>query len=265
MLTKLEIIFEKSEALLCKYKVSNIFNIGSKLQAILMSSINSDYADLLHINSSNKFVESRPYTQWCHYVNDELHWIITTITEEARTNIIPALMELEQIHFDSLDITLNVKSCSKKTLKIQDLMDKHYLNSENKGCLIRLDFYSPTIFAATNTEFGYLYMPDTFLIFKSLLDRYSFLSGDFEVNCDETLEYVRKYTTILHFNIKTVLVSMGNEHKCNVPAVMGNVYIKCLAKGEYCSFIKILAELSEFTGIGIHTARGLGGCKISFK
>lgn len=259
MLSRIQITFNKSEELLNKYNFSGrtVKNLGIKLQAVMMGLISSDYADELHTTGVNKFQSCRPYSQYCYYNRDNcLVWVVTTTSEKAKINIINVLSNIDSIKLDKDNITLTVASIEKSSTTLQEIMDKRYLSQDN-SCLIRMDFLTPTIFDRKDNEF--IYMPDAYLIFKNILDRYSAMSSDFDVNTEETLNYLKTSVKILDFNIRTVRIA-SNEYK--IPACLGNIYIKFEVTAEYGSFLKILADLSEYVGIGLQTARGMGGVKV---
>ena len=94
----------------CKDKKAINFSKGSIFHGLLMENIDPDYAECLHTRALN------PYSQYVYFdkEKDNFVWKISTLTKEAKDNIIDVLIEKigDLIILSHDDETYKIKSKS---------------------------------------------------------------------------------------------------------------------------------------------------------
>ena len=112
MFYKLKIILDNSN----KYD----YKISSLLHGVLMQYISLEYADELHKNGL------KPYTQHFEIEEENIIWTITTLTEEAKKNIIDKLVAAnpDELYLEYKDDSLKVLKLELCLLYTSDAADE---------------------------------------------------------------------------------------------------------------------------------------------
>ena len=157
------------------------YNAGSLMQGLLMEQIHTEYAEKLHQSKMH------PYSQHLTFEPDKICWKISTLTQEAREQIIlPFLTQkTDKLKIKHLDLELIVQNKNMKELNYDVLMDKTYFGRCKP--YITLDFITPTAF---KVDGKYQFYPTVFHIFQSLAKKYDAVSGETEIFSDQLMKEI---------------------------------------------------------------------------
>ena len=218
------------------------YNIGSVLQGIMMTFLDRDYGDLMHKQSL------RPYSQYFEVKGNKYYWIINTLTDEAKTEIIDKILESDR---RSLDLTYR-----KSKLNIEDikLSEGIILDDIGKRDII-VEFKTPTSFKKSTG--GYEIFPTVRHIFNSIINKYkNFISDDLDENL---LEKIVENVEIVEYNLRTSHFNVKGNY---VPGFMGTVCFKVKGSKEFKNEVMKLLQFAKYSGIGLKGTMGMGAFEI---
>ena len=214
-----------------------------------MESINKEYAERIHVAGLH------PYSQFVS-ARDGLTWTIKTLNKDAYNGIIEPLLspDFKSFELKQKDLQVEVISKSVSSKTYDDLMKT--FNSEQTDKYIKIDFESPTAF---KRDSGYVFIPDTRLIFGSLMRKYSAASSSTDMTDEETLQYISEHSSISDFKIRSTRFPLEG---IKIPSFMGEITIKFSGTDTMARYSKMLLEFGEFSGVGIKCGMGMGAIKI---
>lgn len=222
---------------------------SSIFQGVLMETIDPDYAASIHEQGLH------PYSQWISS-RDELIWIIRTLNDSAYKGIIEPLLssDFDKVELKSQETTLEIAGKTLVTKKNDELMKT--FTSDNTDRYVKISFESPTAF---KSDSNYVFMPDTRLIFGSLMRKYSAASDSTDMTDEETLEYIASHSSIVDFKIRSTRFPL---EKVKIPSFMGEITLHFHGTDTMARYAKMLLEFGEFSGVGIKCGMGMGAIKI---
>lgn len=221
----------------------------SLFHGVLMESIDPDYAEVLHRQSL------RPYSQYLYFdkVRNGLYWRLTALNKQAKNELLAAVFELsETIYLKQKNI--DVQILSREYLPAVDygmLAEKYFANSL-KGKYLCCNFLTACGF---KSEGQYVIFPQGHFLINSLLKRWNTFADNEKLESQGIVQdlakevYVADYQLYLHpFSVDGV----------RIPAFKGK-YVLGLKNNLMCNrIIAMLGEYSNYSGIGIKTALGMG-------
>lgn len=224
----------------------------------VFNSIIKDYSTDTYIEflGQNKL---KPYTHYIKKDNDKLYWIINTLTEEAKENIIiPIMKNMPNMVYDKQNkIEILIKDKVLEITTYNNLISRNYLVKEQHN-YITIKFNSPTSFSSQGS---YKILPDIDLIYKSIVQKYNSFSQNYEINDDEVLNYIIENTSIIDYNLRSTRFSM-NEFR--IPSFIGSIRLRIKGTEASKNLIHLLLDFSTYSGIGIKTSLGMGGIEIQY-
>lgn len=222
---------------------------SSLFQGVLMDSINKEYAEMIHRDGLH------PYSQLISN-RDGLVWVLRTINDEAYRNIIEPLLQpsFKSFELKHKNIPFEIVNKSVSTVTYDDLMKT--FNSEEPDKYVKISFESPTAFKSNNS---YVFMPDTRLIFGSLMRKYSAASMNTDMTDDETLDYIVDNTAISDFKIRSAKFPLEGAR---IPSFLGDITLRFRGTDTMARYSRLLLQFGAFSGVGIKCGIGMGAIKI---
>ncbi len=245
MLARLELILEP------EYDGRLNINKGSLLHGIIMEHLEPEYVEEIHTSGLN------PFTSALKVIDGKYVWIINTLNKTAYKNIIMKLLDEEFNEFVIRHDEMKVKIISRQlSIKNKSELLEDFYHKEVKDNYIKIRFITPTAFKS-NGE--YIFYPDKYLIFKSLMNKYSASSNDENMYDEDTLDDITDKTKIVGYDLKTVKFHMEG---IKIPGFIGNITIKMNGQDTMKRFIRMLLDFGEYSGIGIKCSLGMGMIRI---
>lgn len=223
---------------------------ASVFQGILMEYLEKDYASQLHTN------ELHPYSQYICSKNEKIVWRINTLNEEAYQNVLLPLMstEITSLYSERDELTYQVVDKNLKTTSRQKLIEEYYFGECDR--YVKINFSTPTAF---KSEGRYLFWPQIDKIYRSLVNKYDIFSSNETLYEEETLAQLIQNTEIIRYNIRSTMFHLEGV---KIPSFLGNVTVKIRGPQPLVNLANMLWRYSEYSGIGIKTAIGMGASKI---
>lgn len=244
MLAKLKMYIESDD-----FEIS--YHITSLLHGVLMSCIDSEYADVLHSNNLNPFSISleKEQNNWC--------WTISTVGREAYDKIISVFNHNDYNSFVLTYKNNAVVNIIKKQLSIEYSSEiiKESLDIYNEKS-VRVRFISPTAFKS-NGE--YIFYPDLYLIFRSLMKKSQLISNDMSFDDRDTLDNLVDNSRIVSYNLRTAKFNLEGK---KITGFVGTITICFSGPAMMIGFAKMLFKIGSYLGVGIKASLGMGNLEL---
>ncbi|MBQ9030230.1 MAG: CRISPR-associated endoribonuclease Cas6 [Parasporobacterium sp.] len=248
-----EILTTLTMKLKCDSEEKLGFYKSSLLQGVIMENIDPSYAEKLHEDGR------KPYSQSIIIRGEENIWTINTLTRDAREGVIDPLLKEQFLRFkiEHNDMPVSIVSKELKEQAYSDLFNAFY-TQEAKNTFI-IDFQSPTAF---KKDGHYVFYPDLYLIYHSLMRKLDSVSDRESMYSYETLEQLVNCSEIIAYSIYSVRHSIEGV---KIPAFMGKITVRVRGTQTMSNFANLLFEFGNYSGIGIKTAIGMGRVEIGPK
>ena len=233
-------------------------SMGSVFHGLLMDIVGENVAGWLHAKSHN-----RPFSQCVYYdKNRRLPiWRISTLTEEAGGLIIDALRDLAGFSFCLKQKNIQVELfeiATEKSLGYQDLMDRAFMTDELlRGG--RVEFLTP---AGFKRDGYYVYLPEMYLLFQSLLQRWNSFHPEAAILSDGLEKELGTMCHIGRYELKSRKFSVNSGI---IYGFCGNMDIRFSGQDMARRIMGLLMSFAPFAGIGIKTALGMGAVEYSWR
>lgn len=223
---------------------------SSNMQGVLMERLDNNYAEQLHISGL------KPYSQYIEG-GSQKEWVVNTLTSEAYQNIIQPLLEEDFTDFfiEKKNIRIKIHSKKLKTIEKKELLNEFYSDTYDR--YLNLKFLTPTSFKSGGV---YVNMPDMRYIYQSLMNKYSAASEDLDMYDEETLEQLVNKSRIVRYRLRSTAFPLEGV---KIPSFMGEMCIEITGASTMAKYARLLARFGEYSGLGIKTAIGMGGLRIS--
>lgn len=227
-------------------------SMGSLLHGILMELVGTEYASELHERAL------RPYSQYIYFDKEkgQYIWHISAVTADAVTRIIrpvmaiPDTVYLKQKHG-------NIYIQSRRILEettYQSLMEKFWSGEQ--------EFTQAQIHCMTTTTFKvdqqYTVFPEAFRIYRYLLRQWNQFTSFEKMDSADLLSAVEDAVSIRDYHLR--MGRYGLEG-ITIKGFRGRIVIQFKRNLVMQRIVSLLTYYSQFTGLGIKTALGMGGVK----
>ena len=229
-------------------------SLGPYLQGVLMRSIDSQYAEMLHASSFN------PYSQCCFLdSNGDLSWRINALTDAAAERLLSPVQKLESFRIHSADMEVSVSKQSLEVVPLKSITDCIGMEWGNRA---EVQFLTPASFKSKGS---YVILPSTRFLLQNLLMHYSMVyEGNGEAD-QETLEYIDRHVRIVSYRLNSCAFSNVAADGKKIPAFIGSLSFGMGGPLPMAGLVRTLLQFGEYSGVGIKTSMGMGGIRCSFK
>ncbi|GBR75889.1 CRISPR/Cas system-associated RAMP superfamily protein Cas6 [Candidatus Termititenax persephonae] len=223
---------------------------GSLLHGILMEKLDTDYAEELHHN------ELQPFSQFLFrdYQKDCYVWRISTLTAEAKENIIQRLLvdNAPEIVLKHNNARINILGKRlANPLTYQTLTNQVLAGESNRRIVLR--FLTPTTFKSAGE---FVVFPEVRLIYGSLFRKWNAFATAVSLNDTAAQEHLVRHTKIAGYKLRTVRYAMEGVF---INAFLGEVCLYVNGPEALSQIADILFAFVRYTGLGAKTALGMGG------
>ncbi|HFI0635391.1 TPA: CRISPR-associated endoribonuclease Cas6 [Streptococcus suis] len=221
--------------------------LANKLHGFLMEIIDPAYATYLHNLETNPYA-TRVERSTSHHI-----WLVSLLTEEAVEQLAPKLLSLEAIQLRGSQQKIVVEKLEVENCSEQDLLT--IFNGSCQENQFRIYFLTPTGF---KSQGDYVLFPSPRLIFQSLMQKHTRLTGGDEID-EDLLEYLCQHTKITSYQLNSHYYTI---HKQKIPAFVGSVNVTIKGAETLRSYAKMLLTFGEYSGVGIKSSLGMGGIRL---
>lgn len=223
--------------------------MASSFHGVLMELISAEYADILHMSKLH------PYTQHIEKRDDGWYWVVTTLNDEAKTELIDnTLLRTDGIYLNRHQLSIGI--CERRYTEIssRELAEAFYQGQAERYITVR--FITATAFKVNGSYINY---PDIWSMYSSLMHKYSAASDTETMQDEDTLEQITADTTMGRYELKSCLFPLEGT---KIPAFTGIVTYKLHGTQTMCNFVDMLFRFGSYASVGIKTALGMGAIEI---
>ena len=227
-------------------------SIGSVLHGVLMELVGTDYAGQLHETGL------RPYSQYVYFDKDRKQyiWRLSGVTADAVNRIVRPMLEMpEKIFLKQKRGYLYIKDRTiLEETAYEDLMHKFW-SSDSLYTQAKLQCMSTTSF---KVDKQYTIFPEAFRIYRYLLRQWNQFSTFGILDTDSILGDLEAGVFIRDYNLRMGIYGLEGV---KIRGFRGQVIMQFKRNVELQRVLALLSYYSQFTGLGIKTALGMGGVK----
>lgn len=227
-------------------------SIGSVLHGVLIELVGTDYARQLHEAGL------RPYSQYVYFDRDRKQyiWRLSAVTADAVNRIVRPMLEMpEKIFLKQKRGHLYVKDRTiLEETSYEDLIHKFW-SSDVFYTQAKLQCMSTTSF---KVDKQYTIFPKAFRIYRYLLRQWNQFSTFGMLNPDSLLGDLENGVYIRDYNLRMGIYGLEGV---TIRGFRGHVLMQFRRNVELQRVLALLSYYSQFTGLGIKTALGMGGVK----
>ncbi|HRU98839.1 MAG TPA: CRISPR system precrRNA processing endoribonuclease RAMP protein Cas6 [Ruminococcus sp.] len=218
---------------------------SSLLHGLIMESIDTEYAEILHSGQLRVFSQSVISDTEINY------WIISTFSDEAYERILLPVLALEKAEITQKDDIISFEKAEITCTSFEKLFAAHYIANEPIRRL-KLDFLTPASFKAGGK---YINIPDPGLILSGLARRFDNDCDIHDTIYDALFDEIEQRVSFSSFNIRSAQFPI---EQVRIPAFRGSVTLWISGNETFCRYINMICEYASYSGIGIKTALGMG-------
>lgn len=227
-------------------------SIGSVLHGVLMEFVGTDYAGQLHEAGL------RPYSQYVYFDKDRKQyiWRLSVVTADAINRIVRPMLEMpEKIFLKQKRGHLYIKDRTiLEETSYEDLIHKFW-SSDVFYTHAKLQCMSTTSF---KVDKKYTIFPEAFRIYRYLLRQWNQFSTFGMLDTDSLLEDLEAGVYIRDYNLRMGIYGLEGV---TIRGFRGQIVMQFKRNPELQRILALLSSYSQFTGLGIKTALGMGGIK----
>lgn len=222
---------------------------GSALQGVLFEHIDFDYADRLHTFNLH------PYSQYLYKTQEKVVWVINTLNDESYEKIIDPLLKSNFSGFKlkqgNEDVEISEKICIRKGER--ELLNEFYQKPAERH--FSVEIATPAAFKHAG---AYTILPEPWLFFQSLMNKYSAASETVDLMDEKTLEELDTKAVISRYRLHSAYYPLEG---IKIPGFAGEMDFYIRGTETMARFVRLLLNFGEFSGIGVKTAMGMGAIR----
>lgn len=231
-------------------------SMGSVFHGIIMQYIHTDYATELHRS------QVHPYRQFIFFDDSSQSyiWRIITFSETCESQMRTMLKALpSKVFVRQKQLYLNIVNI-RITSTSHDALCELILgpNLDNPANIQELQIFFKTC-TSFKSQDTYQPFPDLERIFQSLLKRWNAFSATYTFKAPNLAKELCQATTLVDYQVKFKPYRI--EHT-KIPAFIGYYTVRFKKNHSLAPLAILLLFYSQFTGVGIKTALGMGGIHI---
>ena len=193
-----------------------------------------------------------PISQCLYREQAEPLWRIHLLNEETCSVFSTVLDSLRTLQLHAGEIRLEL--LEKETLTADELIQNARAIETARFCSLR--FLSPTAFKQSGR---YTVLPEKELILQSLLKKWNTVFPSFPLEDEDAFRMLSDGLRICDYNLHTTRFILKDN---KIPGFIGSMRFDAHLSEPLMDLWKILAVFSEYSGIGIKTALGMGGVRL---
>ncbi|MBZ0187127.1 MAG: CRISPR system precrRNA processing endoribonuclease RAMP protein Cas6 [Candidatus Obscuribacterales bacterium] len=229
--------------------------LGALMHGLLMDVAGSDR---LHSGTNG----ARPYSQYLSRISDETYlWIINVLDTYQCASILDWLEKGDSnLFLKHYQLELQIVSITEEySGTYAEFMQGHL--SEIPPKFLNLQFKTPTAFKLASSG-NYCMWPEPRLIAQSALRRWNTFSQTASFQDPEILEDISQNVHVQSYNLRSRGIAMDGTH---FSGSIGQIAFYLHRNTAVRQVFNLACAYSEFCGLGIKTAMGMGACGYSLR
>lgn len=220
------------------------------MHGMLMEQFSPEWQEFLHNGTVHSF------SQWIEVKNRELFiWHVCSIDDDLSAELDTIFSEKQIWHCSHKDCDFQVTDIQRKAMSFAEYMKPFFL-SDKAPNWISMVFQTP---CTHKVQKRYAIFPSVDLIANSLRSRICTTFPDFALAEDEVMDQVLMNTRISRYHLNS---SVYHLEGASVTGYQGSLEIHFDGPDALRRLCCVLFGMAEWTGVGIKTSLGMGGCTV---
>lgn len=229
------------------------YNWGYALYGMLAQRAERDYMARLHeqnFTPINQYLTVKANGQ-------EGVWTINLLGQEAVEQIAPILRADDSWYSEYHQASLKVKAIHESPLLSEEEFCAAVLTAQQAvPRRVKLIFKTPCGF---KSQERYQIFPSTDLIVKSLLRNWQGFAQAVFLDDEDTRQQLIDYSHIVDYQLRSCKYPLKGVR---IPAFIGSLTLSIAGPDALARLYFMLLNFSQYSGLGIKTALGMGGCAL---
>ena len=231
-------------------------SIGSVLHGVLMELVGTEYAGRLHESGL------RPYSQYIYFDKEKKQylWHLSAVTADAVNHILkPVLKMPEKIFLKQKRGYLYVKERSILEETSYEALIHKFWSGDRLYTQAKLQCMGTTSF---KVDKRYTIFPEAFRIYRYLLRQWNQFNTYGILDTTSLLDDLETGVFIWDYNLR---MGMYGLEGIKIKGFRGQIIMQFKSNMELQRVLALLSYYSQFSGLGIKTALGMGGVQSEIK
>lgn len=225
---------------------------GYWFYAALMEHIPEGMADMFHLP------DRTPINQHLSISAREksVHWVINLLGDEAEQGLLSHLESISELELRECEHPLKLVLNGKRSFTDVNALWNHAAETPD-ATVHRLSIVTPTAFRSNHR---YVIFPEIRLILQSLILRWNSLTPALGIGDEDVLKMMETQIWMRDYRLQTQRFEFKGQ---KIPGFCGTIWLQNRLPAPLLEIWKGLLLFSEFSGIGIKTALGMGAVELS--
>ena len=223
---------------------------GQLLHGMLMERLPAPWPELLHTQ------DLHPFSQWIRLVNDsEFDWHLNILEDPLAELIREQVREGSCWHSSHLDREFRVLTLQREQMTFEEYVKGFFVNCEPlRG--VRMTFETTTTHKVNGR---YVIFPSVDLIANYLRRKICAIEPDFALADEHAMEDILRNSYIARYRLDSTRFAMD---KSWVNGYCGEIDVHFTGPDALRRLAGVLFCFAEWSGVGVKTSMGLGGCTV---
>ena len=223
---------------------------GSLLHGMLIERLTPEWQEKLHS------AQLRPFSQWVEVKSPTLMiWHIGVVMDPLADMLATVILPGTVWHCGHLNTDMTIESVDRDSRTVAEYLKPFFL-AENAPSGVYITFMTPT---THKSQGSYAIFPSVSLITRNLNSHFCVMAPDFALNDADALEQVIAHTRITRYRLETSRYALEGTW---ITGYTGRVLLRFEGPDPLRRLAAALFNFSAYSGIGIKTALGMGGCLV---
>lgn len=211
----------------------------------LLSLLPTEVADFLHEQGET------PMSQclWYDRTTEQYCWKVSVFGDSLIGAVAPVLDELSELALNTGKVSLR---CTEKTQFSSETFVTTALSAPvSNRCTLRLP-----VTASFKQNGRYVLLPQEHLILQSLLNKWNAFCPEIPLNDPDAVRMLENGIRISDYSLRSGRYPLKDQ---KIPGFYGSLTLRVSLPAPLMEIWNILCHFSEYSGVGIKTALGMGG------
>jgi CRISPR-associated endoribonuclease Cas6 len=229
------------------------YNWGSLFHGVLLELLPEDVGEILHQSQLRPFSQFVLPTQKGH-----LSWNIGLWDDTLAPIIKKEVLALSQIELKHKGLTLDILDIKEESQSKEEYFTRFFTTSA--PCRrYEIEFLTPCTHKQNGT---YTLFPTPELIIQSLYRRYGAFAQDISIQDPEAMWQISQGLQIVRYSLRSAIYYLENTR---IIGYKGKITLIIRGPVELARLAGALLFFAEYAGLGVKTALGMGGVRITAK
>lgn len=211
----------------------------------LLSLLPTEVANVLHEQGET------PLSQclWYDRITERSYWKVSVFGESLVGTVAPVLDELSELKLNTGTVSLR---CTEKTQFSTEAFVASALSAPvSNRCTLRLP-----VTASFKQNGRYVLLPQEHLILQSLLNKWNAFCPEIPLDDPDAVRMLENGILISDYSLRSGRYPLKDQ---KIPGFYGSLTMYAALPAPLMEIWNILCHFSEYSGVGIKTALGMGG------